>query len=300
MKILIYYACYGGGHLSAAKAIKEELERQNQKQIEMIDFMKYLNKFINNLTVKSYEGMAKTAPKAWGRIYKLSRKGMIARISNSFNKIYAKKLQSQINEIKPDIIISTHPFSTQMCGILKKQGLLKVPVATIMTDFKYHEQWLEKHEYIEKFFVSNEQMGLDLITYGISAEKVFAYGLPISNKFFREFNKEKILRVFNLRGNTKTILFFAGGRMGLARRNIFTFLKKLKNDVPNIQVIAVSGKNPKIYQKFKKIALGSKNIEIIEFTDKVPELMSVSDLVITKPRRNNLPRSSCFSEHQSL
>ena len=33
------------------------------------------------------------------------------------------------------------------------------------------------------------------------------------------------------------------------------------------------------------------NIKVLEFTDKVPELMSISDLVITKPRRNHIVRS---------
>lgn len=79
-----------------------------------------------------------------------------------------------IEKIKPDLIISAHPFSTQMCGILKKKGKLKLEVSTIMTDFKYHEQWLEKHEYLEKFFVSNDKMRNDLITYGLEENRVFS------------------------------------------------------------------------------------------------------------------------------
>lgn len=61
-----------------------------------------------------------------------------------------------------------------MCGILKKNGKLKLEVSTVMTDFKYHEQWLEKHEYLEKFFVSNEKMRNDLIAYGLEPKRVFA------------------------------------------------------------------------------------------------------------------------------
>ena len=81
------------------------------------------------------------APK-WGWVYRKSRKGLIAGFSNSVNRMLTNKLGKLIEKINPNIIISAHPFSTQMCGILKKKGKLKIDVMTIMTDFKYHEQWL--------------------------------------------------------------------------------------------------------------------------------------------------------------
>lgn len=143
MKILIFYATYGGGHLSVANAMKEEIEKEYPNyEIEVVDCMKYLNKVVNYLTVKSYENLAKKLPWAWGKIYKASRKGIIAGFSNLSNKMMASKLGRLIQEKRPDIIISAHPFSTQMCGILKRKGKLNIGVYTILTDFKYHEQWL--------------------------------------------------------------------------------------------------------------------------------------------------------------
>lgn len=73
-----------------------------------------------------------------------------------------------------------------MCGILKKKGKLKLEVSTVMTDFKYHEQWLEKHEYLEKFFVSNDKMREDLITYGLNENRVFAMRNANIAKIFRK------------------------------------------------------------------------------------------------------------------
>ena len=113
MKVLILYATYGGGHLSTANSIKETLEKEypNEK-IEMIDCIKYINQFINKITTGAYSGMAKKAPKMWGKIYKDSRKGIVAVFSENINKIFAKKLYKLLNKINPDIIISTHPFAT--------------------------------------------------------------------------------------------------------------------------------------------------------------------------------------------
>jgi len=284
MKILLFYAQYGGGHLSAANAMKETIIKNYPGyEVEMIDCMEYLNKVINYLTVKSYEGMAKHTPKLWGFTYKASRKGILAKISSDANKMLAGKLGKLIEKIGPNVIISTHPFSTQMCGYLKKHKKLDLPVFTIMTDFKYHEQWLVNHENLEKFFVSNEKMRNDLIRLGLDKQKVFSTGIPISQRFLGACNREEVIKEFGLKDYLKTILFFAGGKMGLARKNIFEYMEALTKNSDNFQIIAVSGKNPKVYEKFKEIAKNHENVKVLEFTNKVSELMSIADLVITKP-----------------
>ena len=62
-RALIFYACYGGGHISAANSIKECIENY-YPDIEpiAIDFMDYLNKAIDKLTTTAYEEMAKKIP----------------------------------------------------------------------------------------------------------------------------------------------------------------------------------------------------------------------------------------------
>jgi processive 1,2-diacylglycerol beta-glucosyltransferase len=52
-----------------------------------------------------------------------------------------------------------------------------------------------------------------------------------------------------------------------------------------MQVVAISGKNPKMKKKFLDLVenTGSADrIKILEYTDKVPELMSISSMVVTK------------------
>ena len=61
-KILIFYASYGGGHLNAAKSIKEYIDN-NYKDCdsELIDCMKYVNKPIEkiNKTITKNEELEK-------------------------------------------------------------------------------------------------------------------------------------------------------------------------------------------------------------------------------------------------
>lgn len=286
-KILIFYGSYGGGHLSAAKSIRSYLkENYSDYEIEMVDCIEYINKYVNKVTTSAYKELAKKAPWAWKRVYKDSKDGALAKISTTSNKVMAHKLNLYIQEFAPDLIISTHPFSTQMCGFLKKKGKITCKIATILTDYQIHEQWLEFSEYQDYFFVSNDQMKKDMCKKGIEQNKVFVTGIPVSNRFLKEYNREEVCKLFNLNPNNDVVLFFAGGEFGLGRNATVIMLKALIRLFSKLQVIAISGKNQKMNAKFKQLVEATESsdrIKIVEFTDKVPELMSISKFVITKP-----------------
>ena len=74
-KILIFYASYGGGHLSAANAINDYIKNNYPDiETEIIDCMKYVNNRLEKLTTAAYKEMAKKAPWAWGTIYYTSQR----------------------------------------------------------------------------------------------------------------------------------------------------------------------------------------------------------------------------------
>lgn len=285
--VIIFYASYGGGHLSAAKSIKQHIEANYQDiHLEMIDCMKYINKTVEKLTTGAYREMAKKAPKLWGKVYSGSEKGVLSRISKDSNKLMASKLYKLLDEKKPDLVISTHPFSSQMVSYLKKKGKLNCKLVTIMTDFVMHKQWLIGHEYTEHFFVSNEAMKQDIVSYGVSAEKIHVTGIPMSSRFLESFDKTKIFENFHLDENKKVILFFGGGEFGLGKDRTAQILKALICKVPSYQVVAVAGKNEKMKEAFEQLVLechANDRVCVLGFTDKVPELMSISSAVVTKP-----------------
>ena len=286
-KVLIFYASYGGGHLSAANAINDYIKTNYPDvETEIIDCMKYVNKHLEKITTAAYKEMAKKAPWAWGTIYYTSQRGPVAEISSASNKLLARKLNTLLQQYMPDLIISTHPFASQMCSFLKKHQKIDCKIASVMTDFAPHDQWLVGKKCIDYFFVSHNKMKEDLIKRKVPAEKIYVTGIPLSNKFLLHFDRAKILKEFGLKENKKTILFFGGGEFGLGKNKTLEVLSSLLNDFDNIQIVAISGKNEKMKNKFEELANNSNkpdDIKIMEYTNSVPELMSVSDLVVTKP-----------------
>ena len=287
MKIIIFYASYGGGHLNAAKSINEYiLENYKNVDVELIDCMKYINKTIEKVTTSAYNEMAKKAPWAWGKIYADSQKGPLAHLSSRSNKIMAIKLLKLLREKNADLIISTHPFGSQMCSYLKRKGKINSKIATIMTDFAPHDQWLVGSDFTDYFFVAHDKMKQYLINKNIPEEKIFSTGIPISTRFTKEYDKEKLLKEFNLQPGKQTVLFFGGGEYGLGKSKTFNIFENLIQANENMQVIAISGKNPEMKKEFENIIEKhnkSNCVKLLSYTNKVPELMSISDLVVTKP-----------------
>ena len=286
-KILIFYASYGGGHLNAAKSIYEYIKNNyNNNEVEMIDCMKYVNKTIEKITTAAYREAAKKAPWVWGKIYSDSQKGPLAHLSSRSNKIMAIKLLKLLREKQPDLIISTHPFGSQMCSYLKRKGKIHSKIATIMTDFSPHDQWLIGNDYTDFYFVAHDKMKQDLINKNIPESKIFATGIPLSNKFLQTYDKDKIFKELNLDKTKNTILFFGGGEFGLGKTKTIEIFEKFVSFKDNLQIIAISGKNEKMQLAFENIVkqYNAKNrVKILSFTNHVPELMSIATLVVTKP-----------------
>ena len=286
-KILIFYASYGGGHLNAAKSIYEYITANYPKHdVEMIDCMKYVNKTIEKITTAAYREAAKKMPWVWGRIYNDSQKGPLAHLSSRSNKIMAIKLLKLLREKRPDLIISTHPFGSQMCSYLKRKGKIHAKIATIMTDFAPHDQWLVGSDFTDYYFVAHEKMKQYLISKNIPENHIFATGIPLSKRFLEKYDRKEILDKFSLFDNKKTILFFGGGEFGLGKTRTIEFFKTLVSFNHNLQIVAIAGKNEKMKIAFENIVEefeAQERIKVLSFTNQVPELMSISDLVITKP-----------------
>lgn len=297
MKVLLLYAKVGNGHLKAAESIKTALEQIDKNiNIDYEDGLEYSSALTNKLIIKGYASLARSMPKFYGTIYASSDKqdlNTVGEINKMVNKALTIRLKKMLRLKNPDIIISTHPFVSHMCAYLKRKGKTRAKIVSVLTDYGIHNMWLEENEYIDKFMVATEEMKGDCVReYKVTPSKIVVTGIPVSQKFSQEFNKKEILEELGLKENKTTLLFFAGGGLGLGKsEGIF---EELVNSAYDFQLVAITGKNEKQKKRFEKIAkTTNKDITVLGYTDKVPELMSVSDFVITKP--GGLTSTECLA-----
>ena len=167
-----------------------------------------------------------------------------------------------------------------------------------MTDFAPHDQWLVGHDFTDYYFVAHDKMKQYLEKNDIPDNKIIVSGIPISNRFLKLYNKKEILSEYKLSKDKKTVLFFGGGEFGLGKSKTLQVFESFVNSNENIQIIAISGRNEKMKLGFEGI-VNKYNahdfVRILGFTDQVPELMSISDLVVTKP--GGLTTSESLASH---
>ena len=299
MNILLFYASYGSGHLSAATAIEQYI-RENYPDAKTlkIDCVEYINKSINKISTSAYKSIILKTPMLWGQVYKLLKNDTILDITQFSNRFMAKKIFTLFEDFEPDLVISCHPLGGQITSFLKSHKKTNCKLATVMTDFASHKQWLIGKDYTDYFFVSNIEMKTSLISEGIYPNKIYVSGIPISPNFYKNYDKENIYKSLNIEKNKKNIIFFGGGSLGLSSSsNIQAILTSLLQATDEShQIIIISGKNQKLYNDFQKTinnTFHKSEIKLIDFTTKLPELLPITSFVITKP--GGLTITECIS-----
>ena len=317
MKAVILSASTGGGHMSAANAVKEYLN-ENGVQATVIDAIEYISHILNKTITEIYEYVAIKSPLLWKIMYKSSNKKLINDLIAGTNGVVSKKLLPLLESYNPDVIITTHPFTTAMVSKLKSHKKICTPLMCIMTDYAPHRTWINSE--VDAYIVANENMITPMIEMNVPASKIYPFGIPVDDAFFGKRNKEEIIKNMNLRADLPTILIMAG-KGGMA--NIDKIYSKLQEVKTNFQIIIITGKNKKLYEKMQILSssktenikkdfkhrilskisdkapkisnlklinkITSKKIKptkptkVIYFTDEVEKYMWIADLIITKP-----------------
>lgn len=280
MRILVFSASTGGGHKRAAAALKEYIEANSENtEVRITDGLAMTGKAYNKFICNGYTTLAKRAPKFYGRLYINSDKeSKLNSLCNGVNKYKGKHLMSEINEFKPDVIISCHAFITTMLGELKTKGVIEIPVIALVTDFAPHYTYIAEN--IDHYIVSSKKMVATFKTrFNIDSSHVHAYGIPTFEKFAAiPEDKGALKESLGLEKSTKVILFMAGS-WGV--NEVLNIYKDIADKTEHCQFVVITGNNQKLYEKFEK-AQDNRTI-VKKFVDNVEDYMHSSDLIITKP-----------------
>ena len=281
MNILILSASTGGGHMRASKAIEGYMTQQNKDiNVKIVDSLLYISPILNKTVTGGYVYLATKTPKLYGKLYDLTNKDhKLANFVTRLNNIFANKLLPLIDEFKPDIIITTHPFPTEMVSRLKSKKEINIPLICIMTDYAPHKAWI--NDKVDAYIVANDDMVTKMISEGVDSRCIYPYGIPVDEVFFEEKEKQLVIEELGLDKNLPTILMMAGS-FGVS--NVFDVYENIIDIDFDFQIILVTGRNQKLYNNFEKVIGNSpKNTKLIYFTDEINNFMQASDIIITKP-----------------
>lgn len=281
MKILILSASTGGGHVRASRAIRDYIQQHYpESSVDIVDALKCINGFINHTICDGYRMLAIKVPKIFGQLYQATNKeSPLYHIMNRFSNAFSHALLPTLNDIKPDAIISTHPFVTEMISHLKSIGETDAPLITLMTDYGLHRAWIADH--VDAYVVASASMIPQMEFMGVDRSKVYPFGIPVENVFFTKADKPALLKKFGLDPSLPTVLIMAGS-FGVTK--ILNIYRQLVHTDIVFQIVVITGKNEKLYAAFAdEVEKSPKKTKLIYFTDEVENFMHASDLLVTKP-----------------
>ncbi len=280
MKILILSCNTGGGHNTAAKAMKEEIERRGYTAI-IEDYLAFGTQITSDLISNSYIGMARHSPHFFGMIY---RAGMAVSTTRHLSAIYyanipiARRLETYLTENSFDGIIMTHLFAMEAISYLKRRGFRLPCTVAIATDYTCQPFWEDLE--CDYYILPHEDLTEEYVRRGLPRDKLRAYGIPVSSRFTRDDSRVEARRRLGL-SEDAPIFLVMGGSMGSG--HILKFTEQLNKAVENGIIVVICGNNERLLASMKESFEGIDNIHLIGFTNKVADYMTACDVLYSKP-----------------
>lgn len=284
-KFLFIYLKTGGGHLAPARSLSKYLEKHNKNEVDVIlvDGFEKTKKYTRFIVEDGYRILQSKFKWFYELIYAIHKVRIISEISSYLVSINMEKYLSEIiQKEKPDKIILFHFFAIKPVYKIIKELNLNIPVITIVTD-PYIAPILWFLNKNQNFVLFSEELKDHCIKKGIDSKNIKVFDFILDEKYSKVATQDEILSCKKEFGfHKEKVLLILGGGDGIPKGiQILKSILKLNGD---FEIAVVCGKNKEFYEQAKKIISHDKhdNLKIYGFVDFIYELISISDVVISK------------------
>jgi len=269
--VLLIYMDKHSGHAKVAEAVKEAFTDVTNHHLHLLPLMETLYSWMKPLS-KIHWCIRTNLPSLYNHLWR--NDNLATTLNNKRTRLilglFSKKVTAYFMQYKPDAIVFTHAFPSYLTNKHKECHYI-----SIVTDYEIHPYWM--NDIIDYYFVPTEEVKNKLLSWGKEEKKIFISGIPIRKSVLLQEDRDKICKEFGLRGDLPTILLMSGSQ------GIFPFdkiAKALKLYYPEVQLILLTGKNTRMYNKL--IKLKSKGLVVLKYYHQMYKIYSICDVAITK------------------
>lgn len=281
MRAIILTGQTGQGHISAAKAIHESLQRR-QIDAEITDTLSFVGKQASELIAAAFANITNNTPDLFGFIYKagdaLSSDKRKSPVYYA-NALYADKLYTYLRKNKFDAVICPHLFPAEALSFLKRERNLNVPAYYISTDYTCIP-FIEELR-MDGIFIPHKDLKTEFLEQGIPESDLICSGIPVSAKFRNTVPKAEARKRIGIPGKLPAFLIMTGGE-GSGNAVALTG-KLIEKAEDNIRIIILTGRNSKLKDTLQEKFTGDERVKAVGFTENVELYMDACDVLLSKP-----------------
>jgi 1,2-diacylglycerol 3-beta-galactosyltransferase len=274
----------GGGHRSAANAITaalDEIKTPFTFEHRIEDVAAHCAFPLTQLGL-GYSMALRYAPPVYGALYYATNGRRRYRALIRFcEPLYRERLRDLFISYQPDVIISVHPLLNHAALRARADAHMQhVPVVTVITDLgKVHESWLVADA--DAVVVPAREVYQRALSRGVPPSRLRLLGHPIHPKFDDVTGTRAELRAqLGLPADAMIVMLMAGGEGG--GKLLSTTLALARARLP-IYMVVVCGRNEHLTQKLTEMSSDLPTpMQVLGFTDKIPEYFRAVDLLVTK------------------
>jgi 1,2-diacylglycerol 3-beta-galactosyltransferase len=281
-RALLLISDTGGGHRSAANAIVAALDERSPKFETRIEDVAAHCAFPLTQLGLGYSMALRYAPPVYGALYYATNGRRRYRALVRFcEPLYRERLRDLFLDYRPDVIVSVHPLLNHAALRARDDAHMQhVPVVTVITDLgKVHESWLVPEA--DAVVVPAREVYQRALSRGVRPARLRLLGHPIHPKFDDVTGSKADLRAqLKLSPATPAVMLMAGGEGG---GKLFSTAIALARARLPIELVVVCGRNENLEQKLGELSATLPTpMQVLGFTDKIPEYFRAVDLLVTK------------------
>jgi 1,2-diacylglycerol 3-beta-galactosyltransferase len=284
-KVDFLYFDAGGGHRSAALALKAVMEAQNRNwHIELVNLQEILDSldvFRKATGIRLQDIYNLFLAKGWtfGSQYLLPLMHGIIRF---YHRAQVKLLTPFWRERRPDVVVSLVPNFNRAVFESLKAALPQTELVTILTDLADYPPhfWMEKQ--IQYFVCGTNRAVEQALAMGHSKKRVIRVsGMILRPGFYElpELSRTEERQKLGLASDVPTGLLLFGAQGSPAMLEI---VKRIEASESNVQLIAICGHNAKLKRQMESLKT-RKPLLVVGFSQQIPYYMRISDFFVGKP-----------------
>jgi UDP-N-acetylglucosamine:LPS N-acetylglucosamine transferase len=284
-KVQFVFFDAGGGHRSAATALKAVLEEQVRPwEVRLVNLQEVLDSldiFKKITGVRMEDVYNKLLKRGWtlGSEYLVPIMHLIIR---AYHPAQRRMLTAFWRKETPDMVVGVIPnFNRALFQALQDVDP-NIPMVTILTDFADYPPhfWMENQD---NYLICGTDKAVEQArATGFRSDKIFRVsGMIVRPMFYGDINHDRTAeRVrLGLKPDVPTGVVLFGGQGSSVMLQI---AKRLIDAEKDVQLIFICGKNEKLAKRLRAMK-GKNAMHIVGFTNEVPYYMHISDFFIGKP-----------------